>query len=86
MSNLKQILFVKVLVLMVILFCIPSADAQEITARIIEYGRYEIEVAEGITAPGKDKKVINVIKSIKLIEKTDRIPCEIGEYFGFSMN
>ncbi|MEW6408659.1 MAG: DUF6599 family protein [Nitrospirota bacterium] len=75
--------FIKTLSLSVLLFYTSSAEAEKITARIIEYGRYKIEVTEGVTAPAKDRKTINVIKSIRLIEQTDRIPCKIGEYFGF---
>ena len=60
-----------------------GAPDQEPSAEIIEYGRYKVTVASLTPAEGASGNVSVKSKNPELIETTRKIPCRIGESWGY---
>jgi len=65
-----------------ILISFPSAASDAIKIDIIEYGIYSSEIIGTIYAPLTTSGKYNVVKNVKLIKKTDKIPATKGTKFG----
>ncbi len=71
--------------LMVCLFLsisMPSIAADVIEIDIVEYGIYTSEIIGTIYAPLTTSGKYNLVKNVKLVQKTDKIPATKGTKFG----
>jgi len=73
----------RVLCLFIICFLTTPAASEEVTGiDIVEYGIYSSEIIGTIYAPLTTSGKYNVVKNVKLREKTDKIPATKGTKFG----
>ena len=61
----------------------PAADLEIRSSEIGEFGMFEPVKVGTEGAPGTSAGIVNIAKSMRLLERTDRIPRSRGVVFGF---